>query len=104
MGAPAVTLLLEPPSDGQISIIRQMCLERGLQPPDAIASSLEGRIIFAEIKRGTYDPERYAVPFDAWPPQSSHETVRRIEEQADIELERRSREYDPEPKGRDCGR
>ena len=55
---------MEAPSDAQLLTIRQhMLSERGLEPPDVIASKREASEIIGAIQAGTYNPELYAYPF-----------------------------------------
>lgn len=59
-----MTLVIEAPSDAQLAVISTMCRERGLPIPDCIASKQEAKLIFEQIKAGTYRWEDYCYPWD----------------------------------------
>lgn len=54
---------LYPPTEPQLALIRNPCEERGLEPPETIASLQEGSAIIAAIINRTYNPEDYSYPF-----------------------------------------
>lgn len=51
------------PTDAQLRTIREMCEERGLEPPAVVASKQEAMDIFDRIKARTYDPADFAYPY-----------------------------------------
>lgn len=59
-----MTLTVEAPTDAQLRVISTMCRERNVPIPDVIYSKQEARLIFDELKAGTYDPERYRPDAD----------------------------------------
>lgn len=48
------------PSEPQLLLIAELCEERALVKPDAVASMAEASEIIGAILKGTYDPDRYA--------------------------------------------
>lgn len=57
------TFRLSPPTDRQERYIADLCEQRGLEPPEVIASSEEASRIIGEILGRTYNPEDYIYPF-----------------------------------------
>jgi len=51
------------PSDNQLRCIAAMCEERGLEPPQVVASAQEASEIIGRIGRREYDPDDYVYPF-----------------------------------------
>jgi len=51
------------PTDAQLSYIASLCNDRGLEPPQAVASKQEASDIIDRILRREYDPDHYCYPF-----------------------------------------
>lgn len=51
------------PTDAQLAYIAGLCEERGLTPPEVVASKQEASDIIGLILRREYDPEDYLYPF-----------------------------------------
>lgn len=51
------------PSDAQLAYIAGLCEDRGLTPPEVVASKQEASEIIGRILRREYDPEDYIYPF-----------------------------------------
>lgn len=56
-------LVIEAPSDAQLAYITRLCAQRGLCPPEAVASFKEAGEIIDAIKAGKYDPTLYEYPW-----------------------------------------
>jgi len=51
------------PTDAQLAYIAGLCEERGLVPPQVVASKQEASEIIGAILRREYDPDDYVYPF-----------------------------------------
>lgn len=49
----------EAPTDPQLAFIRSLCEDRGVQPPEVVASKTEASEIITAIRTRQYDPRRY---------------------------------------------
>lgn len=58
-----IVFVLAAPSDAQLAYIASLCADRGLVPPEAVASKQEASAIIAAILHGSYDPDEYAFPW-----------------------------------------
>lgn len=57
------TFRLSPPTERQEKYIADLCEQRGLEPPEVIASSEEASRIITEILERRYNAEDYIYPF-----------------------------------------
>lgn len=53
----------EPASDAQLALIRKLCDERKLEPPNKPLTKQTATQVIDEIKAGRYDPAKWTVPF-----------------------------------------
>jgi hypothetical protein len=51
------------PTDAQLSYIAGLCDERGLEPPQVVASKQEASEIIGRILARDYDPGDYCYPY-----------------------------------------
>lgn len=51
------------PTDAQLEYIASLCEDRGLEPPQVVASKQEASEIIGLIIRRDYDPGDYSYPF-----------------------------------------
>lgn len=60
-------LRAEAPTDQQLAYIADLCEERGLEPPQVVASKTEASEIIGRILSREYDPAGYAYdPAFGW--------------------------------------
>ena len=61
------TLRIEAPTDSQLAYIASLCEDRGLEPPQVVASKAEASEIIARILAREYEPSAYAYdPAFGW--------------------------------------
>jgi hypothetical protein len=54
---------MEPASDKQWALIRRLCEEKAVPVPDQALTKAQASEAITAIQNGSYDPEKWAVPF-----------------------------------------
>jgi hypothetical protein len=61
--APQADVPPEPASDKQWQYLRDLATEKGMTPPDPPLTKAGASKVIQELQAGTYDPDKWAVPF-----------------------------------------
>lgn len=63
MSERVTTAKVEPASDKQWALIRRLCSEQNVPEPDTSLTKAQASQVIDELQAGTYDAQKWAVPF-----------------------------------------